>query len=104
MRINVRAQLRAMEIQLQQAVERGQHALVNQVYADTNMYVPMKSTDLRNQSQITADGKSLIWNTPYAARLFYNQYSNYTTPGTGPRWDLKAEGIHKESWKRVAEA
>ena len=80
----------------------GQYALVNQVHADMNNYVPMLSGDLRNQSSIATDGKSIIWNARYARRRFYEPASRYTTPGTTARWDLKAKAIHGRSWARVA--
>jgi len=25
-------------------------------------------------------------------------YSKYTTPATGPRWDLKAKGMYGDKW------
>lgn len=103
-RIRINRNLTGVQVRANQMIERGQHALVNQVYADTNLYVPMKSTDLRTQSQIASDEKSIVWNTPYARRQYYNQMVNYTTPGTGPKWDEKAKSIHKESWARVAKA
>src|SRR5690625_5193513 len=74
----------------------------NQVHADMNPYVPMLTGDLRNQSTIVTDGKSIYYNVPYARYQFYIQHSRYTTPGTGPRWDLKAKAIHGASWARVA--
>lgn len=103
-RIRVTRQLGGLQARVSQMTERGQYAVVNQAHADMNNYVPMLSSDLRVQSQVTADGKSVIWNAPYARRHFYNQMVNYTTPGTGPRWDLKAKSIHLDSWRRVAEA
>lgn len=103
-RIRVRRNLGGVQVRASQMIERGQHALVNQVYADANMYAPMKSSDLRNQSQIGSDNKSIVWNAPYARRHYYNQMVNYTTPGTGPKWDEKAKSIHLESWARVAKA
>lgn len=103
-RIRINRNLRGVEARLTQMIERGQHAFVNQVYADANLYAPMKSSDLRNQSQIASDKKSIVWNAPYARRQYYNQMVNYSTPGTGPKWDQKAKSIHLESWKRVAKA
>lgn len=103
-RVRVSNNLRGVTTRVNQMTERGQHALVNQVYADSNMYAPLLSSDLRNQSQIANDLKSITWNTPYARRHYYNQMVNYTTPGTGPKWFEKAKSIHLDSWKRVAEA
>lgn len=103
-RLRVNRNLTGVQVRVNQMIERGQHALVNQVYADTNQYAPMRSSDLRNQSQIGSDGKSITWNAPYARRHYYNQMVNYTTPGTGPKWDEKAKSIHGDSWVRVVEA
>ncbi len=81
--------------------ESGQYALINQVHADMNPYIPMLTSDLRNQSTMALDAKSITYNVPYARKQFYIPHSKYTTPGTGPRWDLKAKSIHGKSWERV---
>lgn len=103
-RVRVNQNLRGLRVRTSQLTERGQYALVNQVYADSNMYAPMLSSDMRNQSQIAYDLKSITWNTPYATRHYYNHMVNYSTPGTGPKWFEKAKSIHLQSWIRVAEA
>lgn len=103
-RVNVRSNLRGVEVRARQMTRQGQYALVNQVHADSNLYAPMLSGDLRNQSTIAIDGKSIIWNVPYARRQYYNVGARFTTPGTGPKWDQKAAAIHKRSWLRVAKA
>lgn len=103
-RVRVTQNLRGVTTRVNQMTERGQYALVNEVYADSNLYAPMLSTDLRVESEVSHDLKSILWNTPYARRHYYNQMVNYTTPGTGPKWFEKAKSIHLESWKRVTEA
>ena len=103
-RIKVTKKLTGVGVRMNDMTQKGQRAFVNQVYADANRYAPMLSGDLRNQSSIAIDGKSITWNVPYARRHYYNQMVNYTTPGTGPKWDQKAKAIHLESWKRVAKA
>jgi len=102
-RLRVNRNLTGVQVRASQMVERGQYALVNQVYADSNMYAPVLSSDLRNQSQVANDGKSITWNAPYARRQYYNVGANFTAPGTGPKWDQKAKAIHGDSWKRVTE-
>ena len=84
-----------------QAVTRGKRVLANQALADMNRFVPAKSHVLRMGVSIGIDGSSIHYNTPYAAYQFYNQWSNYTTPGTGPRWDEKAKGIHMSDWEKA---
>lgn len=82
----------------QQSVQRGQYALSNQALADMNPFVPMKEGIARGTGHVVGTGESVVWNTPYIARLFYMPMYNYTTPGTGPRWDNKASAIHMKDW------
>ena len=84
-----------------QMVKRGKRVLANQAMADMNQFVPAKSHVLRLSVSIGIDGSSIHYNTPYAACQFYNQWSNYTTPGTGPRWDEKAKGIYMSDWEKA---
>lgn len=100
--VNVTVDLKGVPVKVDRMTKQGQYALINQVHSDMNPYVPALNYDLRNQSTMALDMKSIIYNVPYAAYQFYIQHSNYTTPGTGPRWDLKAKSIHGASWARVA--
>lgn len=100
-RINIEKDLKGVEVRTQDMVKKGQYALINQVHADSTPYVPMLSGDLRNQSSMAMDGKSIIWNAPYARRQYYNYGAKFTTPGTGPKWDSKALAIHGDSWARI---
>ena len=79
-------------------VKRGRYAVANQAMADMNQFVPMKEGILRMSATIDIDGTAINYNTPYASRLFYYQMVNYTTPGTGPRWDNKAKSIFMSDW------
>lgn len=102
MHVKVTKDLKGVPVKINRMTKQGQYALINQVHADMNNYVPALDYDLRNQSTMALDGKSIIYNVPYARKQFYIQHLNYTTPGTGPRWDLKAKAIHGGSWARVA--
>ena len=82
----------------QKRVERGRYALANQALSDMNPFVPMLEGTTRQTATIDIDGTGINYNTPYAARLFYMMMYNYTTPGTGPRWDNKAKGMFMSSW------
>lgn len=93
--------LKGAEKRLSTMTKLGQYALVNQVHADSNQYVPLLSGDLRNQSTVATDGQSITWNVPYARRQYYNYGAKFTTPGTGPKWDAKALAIHGQSWVRI---
>src|SRR5690625_200768 len=82
----------------QSNVKRGRYALANQSLADMNQFVPMDENILRMSATIDIDGSAVNYNVPYAANLFYMPKYNYTTPGTGPRWDMKAKRIFMSSW------
>lgn len=79
--------------------DRGRYALANQAMADMNQYVPRKRGDLRQK--VHASHENIIYESPYAKRQFYLNGRKYSTPGTGPRWDLKAKSIHGKSWKKA---
>ena len=103
-KVNVKSDLKGVYTRTKSMTKLGQYALVNQVHADSNLYAPMLSSDLRNQSSIAVDGKSVIWNVPYARRQYYNYGAKFTTPGTGPKWDSKALAIHGRDWERITKA
>ncbi|MFJ7950338.1 minor capsid protein [Lysinibacillus sp. NPDC096418] len=103
-RIRVSTEINGVRVRAEELVRRGQVALVNQVHADANIYAPKLSSDLRNQSIIGTDGKSIIWTSPYARKQYYNIGAKFTTPGTGPKWDVKAQAIHGASWVRITKA
>ncbi|HZW98247.1 MAG TPA: minor capsid protein [Bacillota bacterium] len=91
----------------QERVNRGRFALANQALADMDQFVPKLEGDLRTATSVEADGTAINYNMPYARAQFYGfvgggyPISNYTTPGTGPRWDLKATSMFIEDWKRA---
>jgi len=78
--------------------QRGQYAFANQALADMNPFVPKKEGILRMTGTIDLDGSAVNWNTVYARRMFYMMMYNYTTPGTGPRWDNKAKAMFMSDW------
>lgn len=80
----------------------GRYAVINQIHADTDQYVPMKKGDLRNQSTVSTDATKIIYHAPYARKQYHTQFTRYTTPGTGPYWDKKAKSLHFKSWLQVA--
>src|SRR5690625_2670880 len=102
MKVNVDVDVKKIPPKIHNAVPKAQYVMANQVHADMNPYVPMLTGDLRNQSTIAIDGKSIYYNVPYARRRFYEPARRYSKPGTTARWDLKAKAIHGASWARVA--
>ena len=84
-----------------QAMKRGRYALANQAMADMNSFVPKKNNILRQSAHIESDGSAILYETKYARRQFYLNGKKYTTPGTGPRWDLKAKSLYMPAWKKA---
>lgn len=79
--------------------KRGQFAMANQAMADMNKFAPKRENRLRNSAHVDSGGQFVVWNAPYAERQYRGVgIHNYTTPGTGPRWDLKAKGMYLNSW------
>lgn len=80
------------------SIKRGRYALANQSLADMNQFVPMDDNVLRQSATVDIGGAGINYNTPYARKLFYMHMYNYTTPGTGPRWDIKAKRVFMKDW------
>lgn len=79
-------------------ITAGRRAVANQMLADMHQFVPRKDGVLRMNTSIAFDGSKIHYHQPYASRQFHNQFDNYTTPNTGPRWDEKAFSIHRKQW------
>lgn len=64
-------------------------------------YVPLDRGPLRSSGRVV-DHETVEWRgLPYGKAQFYGTngivtFRNYTTPGTGPRWDLVAKGNHMQ--------
>lgn len=97
--VNVSINLKGAKAKLSpQAQQRGRYAVANQALADMNPFIPFKGGPLRMSGTIDIDGAGINYNMPYAAKMFYVHMYNYTTPGTGPRWDLKAKSMFMSDW------
>ncbi|MGF1918798.1 minor capsid protein [Enterococcus faecalis] len=84
-----------------QAMQRGRYALGNQAMADMNQFVPRRDNHLRQSAYLSNSGEKIIYDRKYAKRQFYLHGKKYTTPGTGPRWDLKAKSLYLHSWEKA---
>ncbi|MHC5407336.1 minor capsid protein [Listeria seeligeri] len=87
-------------------VQKAKFGMSNQMLADMNPFVPLQDSILRSSGHVDDRGDELIWVAPYAKPQFYGTngkaiFRNYTTPGTGARWDLKAEGLFMSTWVKV---
>lgn len=86
-------------------IDRGVYALTNQAHADMDRYVPKRQGHLRQDS--FARNNTITYTVPYARAQFRgvvgkgHPVRNYTTPGTGKRWDLRAKANHIDDWRKA---
>lgn len=81
--------------------------VLNQMHQDMEQYVPKRAGFLRSQSFV--NGAGVHYTAKYAKAQFYglvngHRVRNYSTPGTGRRWDLRAKAVYKADWQKVAVA
>lgn len=81
--------------------------VLNQMHQDMERYVPKRAGFLRSQSFVNDTG--VHYTAKYARAQFYglvngHRVRNYSTPGTGRRWDLRAKAVYKTDWQKVAVA
>lgn len=107
--VSVKVDLKGIEKKVSPtALAKGKLAIANQMLTDFTPFVPRKSGELSGSGQATKDG--VKYPGPYARAQFYGSsynkvrtfvFKKYTTPGTGKRWDLKAEALHSSEWGKV---
>lgn len=83
-----------------QNFDRGAYAVANQAMADMNPFVPKQEGNLRQSAHIV-NKTQIAYEMPYARARFYNPSRHPSTPGTGPRWDLKAKGLYIKDWEKA---
>ena len=107
-RIRVKTDLKKIVPTVKKAVKKGQVAFDEQVLKDSNNYAPMDTGNLINSSLTASkigEGR-LIWDTPYAKRLYYNPQYNFSkdkNPQAGGLWYERAKAQHLNEWQKVAE-
>ena len=83
--------------------QKAKLALANHMSDDMDAYVPLREGELRAHLDITPD--RLSYGAVYARAQYYGtndngktKFQNYTTEGTGPRWDKKAKAKYMDDW------
>lgn len=84
--------------EFEECTRKAQQAFGEMFLKSATPYVPYEFGPLRASGRVEDGGRIIIWQTPYARRWFYEP-ANFKTPGTGNRWDLKAEGLHMSEWE-----
>ena len=81
--------------------------LSSQILKDCNLYCKMDTGALINSSLIHSDlpkGR-LVWQTPYAARQYYEIQTAYkdVNPNASWRWVEVAKSRHQADWEKQAQ-
>lgn len=100
--ITVKSDLSGIERRFSKSgMKRVQDAFGEQVANDMFPFVPKAQTKNLSKGRYNPGTRSVDYNVPYARRQFRGGNGwHYTTPGTGPRWDLKAKARHGKSWQK----
>lgn len=104
MRLDVTVNTKSLDQKLSKAnLNNASRIVAGQMLMDMTPFVPMSNAKSRGTLRGSAHliGTVLSWNTPYARRRFYEENVNFTTPGTGARWDKRAKAVNMDSWLRV---
>lgn len=76
--------------------------LKNEVAKDTAQFVPFRLGGLRNsvEPSVSANDDKLVYDVPYAKRLYYSHGYRFSRIGTTDHWFEKAKAIYKDKWLR----
>ncbi|TBX83975.1 minor capsid protein [Bacillus cereus] len=106
--INIRVDTAEMEARAEEAINKAQFELDQQVLKDSNFYIPKDTGELERSSiRFSRPGEGHIeWNTPYARRLYYNPQYNFSkdvNPNAKGLWFEEAKARHVNDWARLVE-
>src|SRR5690554_7436304 len=101
MSVRVRIETKQIKPKVKKAVEQAQRVVDSQVLKDSNRYAPMDTGNLINSSlRASQIGQGrLVWDTPYARRLYYNPQYNFSkarNPQAGGLWRSEERRVGKE--------
>ena len=98
----------SIKVKIDNAWESGREMLCSQILRDCNMYCKEDTGMLIMSSYIHSRLKEglLIWQTPYAARQYYEIPTAYkdVNPQASWRWCEVAKQNHLAEWGRQAQA
>ncbi|EME7185791.1 capsid protein [Enterococcus faecium] len=90
-------------------IQKATFFMTNQMHMDMNLYAPKRQGHLHSDSY--ARENHIVYTVPYAKAQFRGlivtksgkiaRIKNYTTPGTGRRWDLRAKSKHINAWRKA---
>lgn len=108
MSVKIKISETGIKAKIDNAWESGLEMLSSQILRDCNKYCKQDTGMLIMSSLIHSDLKKgiLIWNTPYAARQYYEIRTAHPDVNSQAswRWVELAKSLHAETWTRQAQA
>lgn len=107
--VNINFDVNKVGGNVNQAIKKAQVALDEQVLKDSNYFIP-KDEGYLEESGVTYSqiGEGLvIWNTPYARRLYYNPQYNFSkdqNPNASGLWFEIAKLRWGSDWRKLAQS
>ncbi|MBT2688261.1 minor capsid protein [Bacillus sp. ISL-47] len=107
-RFNVRVELGNIRQQVEAAADAGQRQLDQEVLKGSNYFIPKDTGELERSSlRASQIGKGkLIWDTPYARKLYYNPQYNFSkdvNPNAQGLWFEAAKARFLSDWIRMTQ-
>jgi len=95
-----------VKARLSMVIKRAQMKLDMQVLADSNYFVPNKTSTLQKSGIInTVIGSGeVLWHTPYARRQYYGENFNHSkqhNPNACAKWFEAAKARKIKQWRRL---
>jgi hypothetical protein len=80
--------------------------LKNEIVKDSEPLTPWKDGGLRRSPRpsIGVPDSKIIYDVPYAKRMYYGEKLHFRTPGTGAKWFEKAKSMNLQKWLRGLKA
>ena len=107
MPVIIKVDTRKITCDIDAAWQKGLKMLTSQILESCNQYCKEDTGMLRGSSLIHSDlaNGRMIWQTPYAARQYYEIRTAYTdvNPNASWRWVDVARKKHSEEWSRQAQ-
>jgi Minor capsid protein len=106
--IKVNFDANAVANKIDNAIDKAQHALDQQVLKDSNYFIPFDTGELmRSSLRASQIGQGLlVWDTPYARRLYYNPQYNFRkdkNPNARGLWFEEAKALHLPEWVKITQ-
>ncbi|MCA1183487.1 minor capsid protein [Bacillus licheniformis] len=103
MRSNVQVDIGNIPDRVEEFNREAQFLLSSEVLKDSNYYAPMDTGALISSSERSSDFENgrLIWDTPYARRLYYNpqyKFSKDKNPNARGLWFEAAKAAFLPRW------